>query len=64
VGQVKRWAGLMGERRGECKVLVGKCEGRKALVRPKRRWDDNIEVDHREVGLGRSGSGRAGNGLL
>jgi hypothetical protein len=42
----------MVERRGECRVLVGKCEGRKPVVRPRRRWDDNIEVDHREVGWG------------
>jgi hypothetical protein len=29
-----------------------KPEGRKPLGRPRRRWEDNIEVDIREVGWG------------
>ena len=41
-------------------VLVGKPEGRGALGRPRRRWEDNIKMDLREVGWGhkpdRSGS--------
>jgi hypothetical protein len=24
--------------------LVGKAEGKRPLVRPKRRWDDNIKI--------------------
>jgi hypothetical protein len=50
-----RWAGhvaRMGERRGAYKVLVGKPEGRKSLGRPRRRWEDNIKTDLREVGWG------------
>ena len=42
----------MGEGRGVYKVLVGKPEGRRPLGRPRRRWEDNIRVDLREVGCG------------
>jgi hypothetical protein len=42
----------MGERRGAYRVLVGKPEGRRPLRRPRRRWEDNIEMDIREVGWG------------
>jgi len=52
VGVIKsrrmRWAGhvaLMGERRDVYRVLVGKPEGKTPLVRPWRRWEDNIEMD-------------------
>ena len=48
-----RWAGhvaRMGERRGIRRVLVGKPEERRPLGRPRRRWDDNIEMDLKEVG--------------
>jgi len=50
-----RWAGhvaRMGERRGVCRILVGKPEGRRLLGRPRRRWEDNIRMDLREVGCG------------
>ena len=40
----------MEEGRGVHKVLVGKPEGKRPLVRPKRRWEDNIKMDHQEVG--------------
>jgi hypothetical protein len=29
--------------------LVGKCEGKRPLGRPKRRWEDNIRMDLREI---------------
>jgi hypothetical protein len=35
----------MGERRGECRVLVGKPERKRPLRKPRRRWDDNIKTD-------------------
>jgi hypothetical protein len=49
-----RWAGHvahMGER-GEVayRALAGKREGRRPLGRPRHRWEDNIELDFREVG--------------
>jgi hypothetical protein len=42
----------MGERRGVCRVLVGKPEGKKPLGRPRTRWEDNIKMDLQEVGCG------------
>jgi hypothetical protein len=42
----------MGERRGAYRVLVGKPEGRRPLGRPRRRWEDNIKMDLREVWCG------------
>jgi hypothetical protein len=50
-----RWAGhvaRMVERRGAYRALVGKPEGRRPLGRPRRRWEDNIKMDLREVGWG------------
>jgi hypothetical protein len=48
-----RWAehvARMGEGRGVYMVLVGKPEVRRPLGRPRRRWEDNIRMDLREVG--------------
>jgi hypothetical protein len=48
-----RWAGhvaRMGERRGAYRALVGKPEGRRPLGRARRRREDNIKMDLREVG--------------
>jgi len=48
-----RWAWhvvRMGEGRGVHRVLVGKPEGKRPLGRPRRRWDDNIKMDLRELG--------------
>jgi hypothetical protein len=42
----------MGETRGAYRALVGKPEGRIPLERPRRRWEDNIKIDLREVGWG------------
>ena len=42
----------MGERRGGYRVLVGKPEGMKPLGRPRRRLEDNINMDLQEVGCG------------
>jgi hypothetical protein len=62
-----RWTGhvaRMGERRGAYRALEGKPEGRRPLGRPRRRWEDNIKMDLREVGWGhvldrsRSGQGQ------
>ena len=49
------WAGhveRMGERRGVCKVMVGKPEGKRPLGRPRRRWEDYVKIDLQEVGCG------------
>jgi hypothetical protein len=42
----------MGEEREVYKVLVGKPEGKRPLGRPRRRWEDEIRMDVREIGLG------------
>jgi hypothetical protein len=34
------------------KVLVRKPEGKRPLGRPRRRWEDGIRIDLREIGLG------------
>ena len=47
-----RWVGhvtLMGEGTRVYRVLVGKPEGKRPLGRPRRRWEDNIKKDFREV---------------
>jgi hypothetical protein len=48
-----RWAGhaaRMGVKRNAYKILVGKSEGKRQLVRPRCRWADNIKMDLREIG--------------
>ena len=40
----------MGEERGVHRVLVGKPEEKRPLVRPRRIWEDNIKMDLQEVG--------------
>jgi hypothetical protein len=50
-----RWAGhvaRMGEERKVYMVLVGKPEGKRPPGRPRRRWEDGIRMDLREIGLG------------
>jgi hypothetical protein len=39
----------MGEGRGVYGILVGKPEGKRPLGRPRRRWEDNIKMDLREI---------------
>jgi hypothetical protein len=50
-----RWAGYvacMGEVRGTYNILVGRPEGSRPLGRPRRRWEDSIKMDLREIGFG------------
>jgi hypothetical protein len=46
VGHVVR----MGAVRNDYKMLVGKPEGKRPLVRPRRRWEGNISMGLREIG--------------
>jgi hypothetical protein len=41
----------MGEGRGVYTVLVGRPERRRPLARPRCGWEDNINMDLREVGI-------------
>ena len=42
------------EGRGVHRVLVGKFERKRPLLRPRRRWEDNVKMDlQQEVGGGR-----------
>jgi hypothetical protein len=53
-----RWAGHVArlwEGRDVQRALVGKPEGKRALGRPKRRWEDNIKMNVQEVGCGGMG---------
>jgi hypothetical protein len=47
-----RWAGhvaCMGVGRGVYGVLVGRSEDKRPLGRPRRKWEDNIKLDLREI---------------
>jgi hypothetical protein len=35
----------MGDRSGAYRALVGKYEGKRPLLRPRLRWEDNIKMD-------------------
>ena len=57
--RIMRWAGHVAR-------IVGKLEGRRPLLRPKRRWENSIKMNFQKVGDGPgrvcSGSG-CGNEL-
>jgi hypothetical protein len=49
------WAGhvaRMGEVRGAYNILVGRPERKRPRGRPRRRWEDNIKMDLREIWFG------------
>jgi hypothetical protein len=41
-----------GEKRNAYRILVGKLEGKRPLGRPRRRCENNMRMDLREIGLG------------
>jgi hypothetical protein len=48
----------MVEGRDVYRFLVGRPEGKRPLGRPRRRWEDNIKMDFREIGsIGLTGFG-------
>jgi CTP synthase (UTP-ammonia lyase) len=50
-----KWLGhvaRMGEKRIAYRDLLVKLEGKRVLERHRRRWENNIEVDNRELGCG------------
>jgi hypothetical protein len=42
----------MGPKTNAHRILVGKPEGKILLKRPRRRWEDNIKIDLREIACG------------
>jgi hypothetical protein len=44
------------------KVLVGRPEGKRPLERQRRRWQDGIRMDLREISLGGGGVDSPGSG--
>jgi hypothetical protein len=49
-----RWAGhvaCMREGRAVYRVLVGSPEGKRPLGRPRCKWEDNIKMNLREIGI-------------
>ena len=48
-----RWSGHVArleQSRNVYRVLLGKPEGKRPLGRPRRKWENNIKMDLREVG--------------
>jgi hypothetical protein len=46
-----KWTGdvaEMGDMRNTYRILVGNRKGR-LVGRPRRRWEDNIRMDHKEI---------------
>jgi hypothetical protein len=41
----------MGEGKGVYRVLIGRPEGKRPLGRSRRRWEDNIKIDLREIAI-------------
>jgi hypothetical protein len=47
----ERHAACMGEGRHVYRVLVGKPKEKRPLGRTRHRWEDNIRMDLREIGI-------------
>jgi hypothetical protein len=45
----------MGEGRCVHRVLVGRLEGKRPLGRPRCRWEDNMKLYRREIGIDGAG---------
>jgi hypothetical protein len=43
----------MGNMRNACRILDGKPEGKRLLVRLKCNWEDKIKIDLKEIGCER-----------
>ena len=49
-----RWAGhvaRMEDGRNAFKILTGTPTGKRPLGRPRHRWEDNIRMDFKEIGV-------------
>jgi hypothetical protein len=55
ISRMMRWAGhvaRIGAKRNAYRLLLGKPEGKRPLGRFRRRCEDNIKSDHREIACG------------
>jgi hypothetical protein len=43
---------MQGEKRKADRILVGKPGGKRPLERPRHKFEDNINIDSREIGWG------------
>jgi hypothetical protein len=43
---------MHGEKKNAYRILMERPEGKRPLGRLKRRWEDNIKMDRREIGRG------------
>jgi hypothetical protein len=50
--EMGRACGTHKERSNTFRILVGKLEWKKPLGRLRRKWEDNIKIDFREIGFG------------
>jgi hypothetical protein len=53
----------MGEERNVYKILMGKLEGKRPLGSPRRRWENGIRADFREMDWGECRVDVVGSGL-
>jgi hypothetical protein len=42
----------MAEKKNAYRILVGMLEGKRSLVGPRYRWENDIKMDLREIGWG------------
>jgi len=52
-----RWAGhvaSIGKGKSVYRVSIGRPEGKRPLVGPRPRWEDNIKMDLREIAINRA----------
>ena len=52
--RILRWAGRVAkleEDRNAFKILTAKTAGKRPLGRPRRRWEDNIRMDLKVIGI-------------
>jgi hypothetical protein len=49
-----RWAGHVARtgKKNAYTIFVGESEGKRPLGRPRRRWENNVKIDLREIGRG------------
>jgi hypothetical protein len=47
---------MHGRGRSVYRVFIGRPKGKRSLGRPRHRWEDNIKMDLREMGIDRANS--------